>query len=84
MRNLITLFFFEKNANFFAENCRQSQKIVILTSTPGQHGKLLDDLKEAPKAYVEKAASRDGLSPVRSGSSGRGHRDRLQWHKIIG
>jgi hypothetical protein len=76
MRNLITLFFFEKNANFFAENCR--------TSTPGQHGKLLDDLKEAPKAYVEKAASRDGLSPVRSGSSGRGHRDRLQWHKIIG
>jgi hypothetical protein len=26
---------FEKNANFFAKNCRKSQKIVIITSTPG-------------------------------------------------
>jgi hypothetical protein len=26
---------FEKNANFFAENCQKSQKIVIITSTPG-------------------------------------------------
>jgi hypothetical protein len=26
----------EKNANFFAENCRKSQKIVIMTSTPGK------------------------------------------------
>jgi hypothetical protein len=25
---------FEKNAIFFAENCRKSQKIVIITSTP--------------------------------------------------
>jgi hypothetical protein len=25
---------FEKNANFFVENCRKSQKIVIITSTP--------------------------------------------------
>jgi hypothetical protein len=24
----------EKNANFFAENCQKSQKIVIITSTP--------------------------------------------------
>jgi hypothetical protein len=31
---LITLIF-EKNANFFAENCRKSQKFVIITSTPG-------------------------------------------------
>jgi hypothetical protein len=29
--------FFEKNANFFAENCQKSQKIVIITSTPGYH-----------------------------------------------
>jgi hypothetical protein len=27
---------FEKNANFFAENCQKSQKIVIITSTPGR------------------------------------------------
>jgi hypothetical protein len=26
---------FEKNANFFAENCRKAQKIMIITSTPG-------------------------------------------------
>jgi hypothetical protein len=26
---------FEKIANFFAENCRNSQKIFIITSTPG-------------------------------------------------
>jgi hypothetical protein len=25
---------FEKNANFSAENCQKSQKIVIITSTP--------------------------------------------------
>jgi hypothetical protein len=31
---LITLVF-EKNAKFFAENCRKSQKIAIITSTPG-------------------------------------------------
>jgi hypothetical protein len=27
--------FFEKNANFYAENCQKSQKIGIITSTPG-------------------------------------------------
>jgi hypothetical protein len=31
---IITLVF-EKNANFFAENCQKSQKIVIISSTPG-------------------------------------------------
>jgi hypothetical protein len=34
-KNLIITLIFEKNANFFAENCRKSQKIVIITSTPG-------------------------------------------------
>jgi hypothetical protein len=28
---------FEKNANFFAENWQKSQKIVIITSTPGSN-----------------------------------------------
>jgi hypothetical protein len=32
---LITTLVFEKNANFFAENCRKSPKIIIITSTPG-------------------------------------------------
>jgi uncharacterized membrane protein YeiB len=31
---LIVTLVFEKNANFFAENCQKSQKIVIITSTP--------------------------------------------------
>jgi hypothetical protein len=31
---LIITLVFEKNANFFAENCRKSQKIVIITPTP--------------------------------------------------
>jgi hypothetical protein len=26
---------FKKNANFFAENLQKSQKLVIITSTPG-------------------------------------------------
>jgi hypothetical protein len=33
---LIITLVFEKNANFFAENCRKSQKIVIITSTPDE------------------------------------------------
>jgi hypothetical protein len=35
-KNLIKTLFFEKNANFFAENWQKSQKIVIITSTPSQ------------------------------------------------
>jgi hypothetical protein len=34
-KNLIITLVFEKNANFFTENCQKSQKIVIITSTPG-------------------------------------------------
>jgi hypothetical protein len=35
-KNLIITLVFEKNAIFFSENCQKSQKIVIITSTPGQ------------------------------------------------
>jgi hypothetical protein len=31
---LIITLVFEKNANFFAENCQKSQKIVTITSVP--------------------------------------------------
>jgi hypothetical protein len=31
---LILTLVFEKNANFFADNCQKSQKIMIITSTP--------------------------------------------------
>jgi hypothetical protein len=33
---LIITLGFEKNANLFAKNCRKSQKIGIITSTPGR------------------------------------------------
>jgi hypothetical protein len=33
---LIITLVFEKNANFFAEICQKSQKIVIITSTPDE------------------------------------------------
>jgi hypothetical protein len=33
-KTLIITLVFEKDANFFAENCQKSQKIVIITSTP--------------------------------------------------
>jgi hypothetical protein len=35
VKNFIITLVYEKNANFFAENCLKSQKIVIITSTPG-------------------------------------------------
>jgi hypothetical protein len=38
---LVITLVFEKNANFFAENCRKLQKIVIITSTPGMAIKCL-------------------------------------------
>jgi hypothetical protein len=34
-KSVIITLVFEKNSNFFAEKCRKSQKIVIITSTPG-------------------------------------------------
>jgi hypothetical protein len=41
--------FFEKNANFFAENCRKLQKIVIITSTPG-----VDFMKPFRQKFTDK------------------------------
>jgi hypothetical protein len=38
---LIETLVFEKNANFFAENCQKTQKIVIIKSTPEAFGKKL-------------------------------------------
>jgi hypothetical protein len=35
-KNLIITLVFEKNVNFFAENCPKLQKILIITSTPGR------------------------------------------------
>jgi hypothetical protein len=40
-KNLIITLVFEKNANFFAENCQKSQRIVIITSTPENQSPVL-------------------------------------------
>jgi hypothetical protein len=37
-KNLIITLVFVKNANFFAENWEKSQKMVIITSSPGHPG----------------------------------------------
>jgi hypothetical protein len=36
-KSFIITLIFEKNAKFFAENCQKSQKIMIITSTPGAY-----------------------------------------------
>jgi hypothetical protein len=56
MQNFDHTLVFEKNAIFFAENCRKSQKIVIVTSTPGHTGvneSLLDLFVEVVDGHVD-------------------------------
>jgi hypothetical protein len=45
----------EKNANFFAENWKKSQKIVIIASTPGR----LVDWETAACVYLRFLMPRD-------------------------
>jgi hypothetical protein len=47
-RNWIITLVFEKNANFFAENWQKSQKIVIITSTPGANPSTFKSTTTAP------------------------------------
>jgi hypothetical protein len=50
-KNLIITLVFEKNANFFAEICQKSQKIVIITSTPGINPTIATYNASAVKIY---------------------------------
>jgi hypothetical protein len=43
--------FLRKNANFFAENWQKSQKIVIITSTPGL--RKLNSLASDPNKFAK-------------------------------
>jgi hypothetical protein len=57
---LIITLVFEKNANFFAENWQKSQKIVIITSTPGSH----DPWHQSPRGQAKRRPrSRQGNGP---------------------
>jgi hypothetical protein len=48
---LIITLVFEKNANFFAENCQKSQKIVVITSTPGANPAIANSNAAAVNIY---------------------------------
>jgi hypothetical protein len=52
---LIITFVFEKNANFFAENWKKSQKIAIITLTPESQ---CDDFKNI---FAEKNCDQFGI-----------------------
>jgi uncharacterized Zn-finger protein len=67
---IITLVF-KKNANFFAENCRKSQKIVIITLTPGptsaSNWKRPNGLgRNRPPASIHRSSSTGSVSRTRS------------------
>jgi phosphoserine phosphatase len=47
-KSLTITLVFEKNANFFAEICQKSQKIVIITSTPDEFVKKVAKNKAQP------------------------------------
>jgi hypothetical protein len=51
---IITLVF-EKNANFFADNCRKSQKIVIIPSTPGANTTTFELTATTPALWQSRA-----------------------------
>jgi hypothetical protein len=49
---LIITLVFKKNANFFAENCQKSQKIMIITSTPAHQNLEKPDRFKYNKKYL--------------------------------
>jgi hypothetical protein len=53
-KNLITALAFEKNANFFAKNCRKSQKIVIITLTPGSNRGFKSARSKPPRLSLQR------------------------------
>jgi hypothetical protein len=60
---LIITLVFEKNANFFAEIWQKSQKIVIITSTPGQYFHKRHFLLFRAAVTNHRASCRCSLSP---------------------
>jgi hypothetical protein len=47
-KNWIITLVFEKNANFFAEKCQKSQKIVIITLVPDESAKRSHEMEPNP------------------------------------
>jgi purine nucleoside permease len=62
-KSLIILLVFEKNANFFAENRQKSQKVVIITSTPG-HPELDAVAADVASVVATAASSLEASSTV--------------------
>jgi hypothetical protein len=65
----ITLVFGE-NANFFAENCRKSQKIVIIISTPGHTDSGPKELLEFRQYSLAQLLVDEGVGGVEEGCHG--------------
>jgi hypothetical protein len=55
-KNFIITMVFERNANYFAENCQKSQKIVIITSTPDEF--VNKSPKTQPNPFLSKSIRR--------------------------
>jgi hypothetical protein len=62
-KNMIITLALEKNTNFFAENCRKLQKILIITSTP-EAGSLKMTLSGTFKAGPKLARLRKMLKNI--------------------
>jgi hypothetical protein len=73
-KNLIITLVFEKNADFFVENCRKSHKIVIITSTLGGRGSVRGDHPFRP--VHSRARARDS-------NPGRPQRVHHERHRLL-
>jgi hypothetical protein len=75
---VIIILVFEKNANFFAENCQKSPKIVIITSTPD--GAQMMNVKKFTKSMYQwlhgPLSSSNNVRPIHSEKAPR------QWNGL--
>jgi hypothetical protein len=69
MQNFDHNFGFWEKRHFFAENCRKSQKIVIITSTPGHHVGCEKNLviEFLQKKSIERFKPRQSIKPSADG-----------------
>jgi hypothetical protein len=71
---------FEKNANLFAENCRKSQKIVIITSTPGANGKKSRFWQQSFRTFFSRTVFHPKTTDQHF-SSHDWHHSNIKWHR---
>jgi hypothetical protein len=86
-KKMIITFVFDKNAYFFAENCQKTQRIVIITSTPGHpsgDADAVDVEKRREERPTAAEAGQDGAADG-EGRQGGGRQDRRRGqHQVSG